>query len=88
MKRTILIELPDSVVYCAVPPLGLKVALPKYTTLDGLVLELQAQLSPSVLNITEETMVFTEWVERLLKENGAQPRKRYYRKSNRAWGDD
>ena len=86
MKRTIWKELPDSVVYCAVPCLGMKVALPKYTTLDELVSVLQAPLSPSVLNITEETMVFTEWVERLLKENSAQPRKRYYRKSNKAWG--
>jgi hypothetical protein len=65
----------------------MKVALPKYTTLDELVSVLQAPLSPSVLNITEETMVFTEWVERLLKENGKQPRKRYYRKSKRAWGE-
>jgi len=87
MKRTIWQELPDSVVYCAVPCLGMKVALPSYTTLDGLVSVLQAPLSPSVLNITEETMVFTEWVERLLKENSAQPRKRYYRKSRRAWGE-
>ena len=87
MKRTIWQELPDSVVYCAVPCLGMKVALPKYTTLEGLVSVLQAPLSPSVLNITEETMVFTEWVERLLKENGKQPRKRYYRKSGRAWGE-
>jgi len=85
MKRTIWQELPDSVVYCAVPCLGMKVALPKYTTLEGLVSVLQAPLSPSVLNITEETMVFTEWVERLLKENGTPPRKRYYRKSGRAW---
>lgn len=87
MKRTIWQELPDSVVYCAVPCLGMKVALPKFTTLEGLVSVLQAPLSPSVLNITEETMVFTEWVERLLKESSAQPRKRYYRKSNKAWGN-
>jgi len=87
MKRTIWQELPDSVVYCAVPCLGMKVALPNFTTLDELVSVLQAPLSPSVLNITEETMVFTEWVERLLKENGKQPRKRYYRKSKRAWGE-
>jgi hypothetical protein len=26
-------------------------------------------------------------VERLLKENGKQPRKRYYRKSKRAWNE-
>jgi hypothetical protein len=65
----------------------MKVALPKFTTLDELVSVLQAPLSPSVLNITEETMVFTEWVEKLLKENSALPRKRYYRKSNKAWGN-
>ena len=87
MKRTIWQELPGSVVYCAVPCLGMKVALPKFTTLEGLVLELQAPLSPSVLRITEETMGFTEWVERLLKENSIPPRKRYYRKSRKAWGE-
>jgi hypothetical protein len=63
----------------------MKVALPKYTTLDELVSVLQVPLSPSVLNITEETMVFTEWVEKLLKENSAQPRKRYYSKFKKAW---
>jgi hypothetical protein len=65
----------------------MKVALPKFTTLEELVLELQAPLSPSVLRITEETMGFTDWVERVLKENGIPPRKRYYRKSGRAWGE-
>jgi hypothetical protein len=65
----------------------MKVALPKYTTLDELVSVLQVPLSPSVLNITEETMVFTEWVEKLLKENSIPPRKRYYRKSRRAWNE-
>jgi hypothetical protein len=65
----------------------MKVALPKYTTLDELVSVLQVPLSPSVLNITEETMVFTEWVEKLLKENSIPPRKRYYRKSKRAWNE-
>ena len=87
MKKTIWAELPDSVVYCAVPCLGMKVALPSYTTFAELVSELQAQLSPSALSITEETMVFTDLVERLLKENGKQPRKRYYRKSKRAWNE-
>ena len=85
MKRTIWQELPDSVVYCAVPCLGMKTVLPKFTTLEGLVSVLQAPLSPSVLNITEETMVFMDWVEKVLKENGEQPRKRYWRKSNKAW---
>ena len=85
MKRTIWQELPDSVVYCAVPCLGMKTVLPSFTTLDELVSVLQAPLSPSVLSITEETMEFTVWVEKVLKENGIPPRKRYYRKSNRAW---
>lgn len=85
MKRTILTELPDSVVYCAVPCLGMRTPLPRFTTLDGLVSVLQAQSYPSVLATTEETMVFMDWVERVLKENGAQRRKRYYRKSNKAW---
>jgi hypothetical protein len=67
--------------------LGTKTVLPKFTTLDELVSVLQAPLSPSVLSITEETMVFTEWVEKLLKENSIPPRKRYYRKFNKAWGD-
>lgn len=87
MKRTIWQELPDSVVYCAVPCLGSKTVLPKFTTLDELVSVLQAPLSPSVLAITEETMGFTDWVEKVLKESGASPRKRYYRKSGRAWGE-
>ena len=87
MKRTIWQELPDSVVYCAVPCLGMKTVLPKFTTLEGLVSVLQAPLSPSVLDITEETMVFTAWVEKVLKENGMSPRKRYYRKQNRAWNE-
>ena len=87
MKRTIWQELPDSVVYCAVPCLGMKTVLPKFTTLDELVSVLQAPLSPSVLAITEETMGFTDWVEKVLKENGIPPRKRYYRKSRRAWGE-
>jgi hypothetical protein len=65
----------------------MKVALPSFTTLDGLVSVLQAPLSPSVLNITEETMVFTEWVDELLRQNSIPPRKRYYRKSNKAWGN-
>jgi hypothetical protein len=64
----------------------MKTVLPKFTTLEGLVSVLQAPLSPSVLNITEETMAFTVWVEKVLKESGEQPRKRYYRKFNKAWG--
>jgi hypothetical protein len=64
----------------------MKTVLPKFTTLDELVSVLQAPLSPSVLNITEETMAFTDWVEKVLKESGEQPRKRYYRKSKKAWG--
>jgi len=63
----------------------MKVALPSFTTLDGLVSVLQAQLSPSVYAITQENMAFIPLVERLLKENSAQPRKRYYRKSGKAW---
>jgi transposase len=63
----------------------MKTVLPKFTTLEGLVSVLQAPLSPSVLFITEETMVFTDWVEKVLKESGIPPRKRYYRKSNKAW---
>ena len=85
MKRTIWQELPGSVVYCAVPCLGMKTVLPSFTTLDELVSVLQAPLSPCVLNITEETMEFTVWVEKVFKENGIPPRKRYYRKSKRAW---
>jgi len=87
MKRTIWQELPDSVVYCAVPCLGMKVALPSFTTLDELVSVLQAPLSPSVLDITQERMEFISWVDAILKENSAQPRKRYYRKLGRAWGE-
>ena len=87
MKRTIWQELPDSVVYCASPCLGMKTVLPSSTTFEGLVSVLQAQLSPSAYAITQENMEFIPLVERLLKENSAQPRKRYYRKSKRAWGE-
>jgi hypothetical protein len=65
----------------------MKTVLPKFTTLEGLVSVLQAPLSPSVLNITEETMEFTVWVEKVLKESGMSRRKRYYRKQNRAWNE-
>jgi hypothetical protein len=65
----------------------MKTVLPSFTTLDELVSVLQAQLSPSVLHITEETMGFTDWVEKVLKENSIPPRKRYYRKSKRAWNE-
>jgi hypothetical protein len=86
MKRTIWQELPDSVVYCAVPCLGMKTVLPSSTTFAGLVSVLQAQLSPSVYDITLENMEFITLVDAILKENSAQPRKRYYRQSNKAWG--
>jgi len=56
-----------------------------FITLEGLVSVLQAPLSPSVLYITEETMGFTDWVEKVLKESGIPQRKRYYRESNKAW---
>ena len=86
MKRTIWQEFPDSVVYCAVPCLGGKTVLPSSTTFAGLVSVLQAQLSPSVYAITQERMEFIRLVEDILKESSAQPRKRYYRQSNKAWG--
>jgi hypothetical protein len=65
----------------------MKVALPSYTTYAELVLGLQAQLSPSVLDITQEKMAFIPLVDAILKESSAQPRKRYYRKSKRAWNE-
>ena len=87
MKRTIWQELPDSVVYCAVPCLGGKTVLPSFTTLEGLVSVLQAPLSPSVLDITQEKMEFISWVDEVLRQNSIPPRKRYYRKSKRAWNE-
>jgi len=65
--------------------LGGKTVLPSFTTLDELVSVLQAPLSPSVLDITQERMEFISWVDELLRQNSLQPRKRYYRKSRRAW---
>jgi hypothetical protein len=85
MKRTIWQELPDSVVYCAVPCLGGKTVLPSFTTLDELVSVLQAPLSPSVLDITQEKMEFISWVDAILKENSAHRRRRYYRKYKKDW---
>jgi hypothetical protein len=65
----------------------MKTVLPSSTTFEGLVSVLQAPLSPSVYDITQEKMAFIPLVDELLKQNSLQPRKRYYRKSNRAWGD-
>jgi hypothetical protein len=64
----------------------MKTVLPSFTTFEGLVSALQAPLSPSVYDITQESMAFIPLVDELLRQNSIPPRKRYYRKSNKAWG--
>ena len=75
MKRSHLIRLVGSDVFSVPPSLGLKTPQQNYTTLGVLARGLHPLSYRFAQSTIGETMVFTDWVERVLKLNTELPRR-------------
>jgi len=86
MKRSHLTRLQDSDVFSVPQSLGLKVAQQNCITSDGLVAKGLHPLSYHYAqNTIVETPVFTDWVQKVLKINGALPRRGSWSLSIKNW---
>jgi len=82
MKRTLLTRLPNSDVFYVPPSLGLKALRQNSITSAGMEVNgLHPLSSLYAQNIIGETLVFTDWVTKVLKKNGEYPRRGFWRKS-------
>jgi hypothetical protein len=82
MKRTLSIRLQNSDVFYAPNSLGLKAARQNSIMLEGMELNgLHPQSCLYALSIIGETMDFTGWVSKVLKENTKYPVRGYWSES-------
>jgi len=82
MKRTLSIRLQNSDVFYAPKSLGLKAQRQNSIMLEGMELfGLHPQSCLYAQNIIGETMGFTDWVSKVLKENTKYPVRSYWKES-------
>jgi len=84
MKRTLSIRLQNSDVFYAPNTLGLKAARQNSIMLDGMELNgLHPQSCLYAQNTIGETLVFTDWVQKVLLKNTQYPLRRYWSESTK-----
>jgi hypothetical protein len=82
MKRTLLTRLQGSDVFSVPPSLGLKVLRQNSIISAGMEVNgLHPLASHYAQNTIVETLVFTDWVQKVLKVNGELPRRGSWSKS-------
>ena len=86
MKRTLLTRLQNSDVFSVPPSLGLKALRQNSIISAGMEVNgLHPQSSHYAQNTIGETVVFTDWVTKVLQINGKLPRRSYWNAATRSW---